>query len=76
MLRIMVNNMLQELGHRVIAEAYTCRRYCQLAGRPIIFISGYGSSGLSYRNLLARQKPFSVDALRLTIGRVMKDPAV
>ena len=103
MIRMMVSDMLVELGHRVTAEAGDLEQAIRLAqtadfslaildvnladklstpvadivnslGRPIIFASGYGSSGLppAYRNLPALQKPFSVAALGLAIEQVMK----
>jgi len=98
MIRMMVADMLEELGYKVAAEAGDIAEAMRLAqsiefdfaildvnvngkvispvadlikakGRPFIFATGYGSSGLpeQYRDRPALQKPFQLDALSKTI---------
>ena len=98
MIRMMVADMLEELGYRVAAEAGDIEEAMRLAqstefdlaildvnvngkvispvadlirakGRPFIFATGYGSSGLpeQYRDRPALQKPFQLETLSKTI---------
>jgi len=103
MIRMMVADMLEELGYKVAAEAGDIDEALRLArstefdlaildvnvngkvispvadliqakGRPFIFATGYGSSGLpeQYRDRPALQKPFQVEALSKTIESVLR----
>ena len=98
MIRMIVADMLEELGYRVAAEAGDINEALRLAqstdfdlaildvnvngkvispvadliqakGRPFIFATGYGSSGLpeEYRDRPALQKPFQLETLSKTI---------
>jgi CheY-like chemotaxis protein len=100
MIRMMVADMLEELGYQVSAEAGDISEAIRLAettefdiaildvnvngkvitpvaelikarGRPFIFATGYGSSGLPelYRDRPTLQKPFQLE----TLGRVIAD---
>ena len=103
MIRMMVADMLEELGYKVAAEAGDIVEAMRLAqstefdfaildvnvngkvispvadvikakGRPFIFATGYGSSGLpeQYRDRPALQKPFQLDALGKTIEAALR----
>ena len=103
MIRMMVSDMLEELGFTVAAEAGEISEALRLAettyfdlaildvnvngkvispvadvikakGRPFIFATGYGSSGLpeQYRDRPALQKPFQLDALGRTIETALR----
>jgi CheY-like chemotaxis protein len=103
MIRMMVADMLEELGYRVAAEAGEINEALKLAqsadfdfaildvnvngkvispvadlikakGRPFIFATGYGSSGLpeQYRDRPALQKPFQLDMLGKTIESALR----
>jgi DNA-binding response OmpR family regulator len=103
MIRMMVADMLEELGYKVAAEAGDITEAMRLAqatefdiaildvnvngkvispvadvikakGRPFIFATGYGSSGLpeQYRDRPALQKPFQLDALAKTIEAALR----
>ena len=103
MIRMMVADMLEELGYKVAAEAGDIEEALRLAqstefdlaildvnvngkvispvadlikakGRPFIFATGYGSSGLpqQYRDRPALQKPFQVEALGKTIESALR----
>src|SRR3981189_2054239 len=100
MIRMMVADMLEELGYSVAAEAGEISEALRLVqstafdlailagnvngkwitpvaelikakGRPFIFATGYGSSGLpvEYRDRPALQKPVQPDTLAQVIGR-------
>ena len=100
MIRMMVADMLEELGYQVSAEAGDISEAIRLAetaefdiaildvnvngkvitpvaelikarGRPFVFATGYGSSGLPelYRDRPTLQKPFQLENL----GRVIAD---
>ncbi len=100
MIRMMVADMLEELGYQVSAEAGDIAEAMRLAeitdfdiaildvnvngkvitpvaelikarGRPFVFATGYGSSGLPelYRDRPTLQKPFQLE----TLGRVIAD---
>jgi len=102
MIRMMVCDMLEELGHRVAAEAGEISEAMKLAlsaefdvaildvnvngkvispvaelikarNRPFIFATGYGSSGLpdEYRDRVALQKPFQLEALAQAINTAL-----
>ena len=106
MIRMMVADMLEELGYRVTAQAGEIGEAIELAqtadfdlaildvnvngkaispvadliaarGRPFIFATGYGSSGLpeEYRDRPALQKPFQLETLAQTIVSTLKDAA-
>ena len=106
MIRMMVADMLEELGYRVAAEAGEINEALKLAqntdfdfaildvnvngkvispvadlikarGRPFIFATGYGSSGLpeEYRDRPALQKPFQLETLALMIDSTLRDAA-
>ncbi len=103
MIRMMVADMLEELGYRVVAETGEINDAIKLAqsaefdlaildvnvngkvispvadliaarGRPFIFATGYGSSGLpaEYRDRPALQKPFQIETLARTIEQALK----
>jgi DNA-binding response OmpR family regulator len=103
MIRMMVADMLEELGYKVAAEAGDIAEAMRLAqstefdfaildvnvngkvispvadlikakGRPFIFATGYGSSGLpeQFRDRPALQKPFQIDALSRTIETALR----
>ena len=107
MIRMMVADMLDELGYRVAAEAGEITEAIRLAqstefdfaildvnvngkvitpvaelikarGRPFIFATGYGSSGLpeEYRDRPALQKPFQLETLAKMIDATLKSAAV
>lgn len=106
MIRMMVADMLEELGFRVAAEAGEINEAMKLAqstefdiaildvnvngkvispvadllaarGRPFIFATGYGSSGLpaEYRDRPALQKPFQIETLARTIQQALNRTA-
>ena len=106
MIRMMVADMLEELGHRVAAEAGEIGEAMRLAqstefdlaildvnvngkvispvadlikskGRPFIFATGYGSSGLpeEYRDRPALQKPFQLETLGKAIDSALRSSA-
>lgn len=106
MIRMMVADMLEELGFSVAAEAGEINEAMRLAqstdfdlaildvnvngkvitpvaelikakGRPFIFATGYGSSGLpeEYRDRPALQKPFQLETLAQLINSTMKSAA-
>ena len=106
MIRMMVADMLEELGYRIAAEAGEINEAVKLAqttdfdfaildvnvngkvispvadlikarGRPFIFATGYGSSGLpeEYRDRPALQKPFQLETLARMIDATLKDAA-
>jgi CheY-like chemotaxis protein len=105
LIRIMVVEMLEELGHRIGAETGDldhAERLAQTAvfdvaildvnlkgrsispvadlinesGRPLIFATGYGASGLpaGYRDRPALQKPFKIEDLGEMIDLVLREP--
>lgn len=107
MIRMMVADMLEELGHRVAAEAgeigeamklvpsmefdlaildvnvngkviTPVAELIQAKGRPFIFATGYGTSGLppEYRERPALQKPFQIETLAQMIATTMKGATV
>lgn len=104
MIRMMVAEMLEELGYRVAAEAGDIGDAVQLVGstefdlaildvnvngkvispvadlikakgRPFIFATGYGSSGLpeEYRDRPSLQKPFQLETLSKTIDAALRE---
>jgi len=75
MIRMMVADMLEELGYSVAAEAGEINEAMKLA--PFIFATGYGSSGLpeEYRDRPALQKPFQLETLAKMIDTALKSPA-
>jgi CheY-like chemotaxis protein len=106
MIRMMVADMLNELGYTVAAEAGEIGEAIRLAqstyfdlaildvnvngkvispvadllkarGRPFIFATGYGSSGLpeEYRDRPALQKPFQLETLGKVIDSTLKGAA-
>ncbi len=106
MIRMMVADMLSELGYTVAAEAGEIGEAIRLAqstyfdfaildvnvngkvispvadllkarGRPFIFATGYGSSGLpeEYRDRPALQKPFQLETLGKMIDSTLKGAA-
>ena len=107
MIRMMVADMLEELGYSVAAEAGEINEALKLAestdfdlalldvnvngkvitpvaelikvkGRPFIFATGYGSSGLppEYRDRPALQKPFQLETLAQMIDSTLKSATV
>ena len=107
MIRMMVADMLEELGYKVAAEAGDIAEAMRLAqsvefdlaildvnvngkvispvadlikakGRPFIFATGYGSSGLpeEYRDRPSLQKPFQVETLGKMIEATLRDGTV
>jgi CheY-like chemotaxis protein len=105
MIRMMVADMLEELGYSVVAEAGEINEALKLAqsaefdlaildvnvngkvispvadllaarGRPFIFATGYGSSGLpaEYRDRPALQKPFQIETLARMIDHTLSTP--
>jgi CheY-like chemotaxis protein len=107
MIRMMVADMLEELGYRIAAEAGEVSEALKLVqvtdfdvaildvnvngkvitpvaelikakGRPFIFATGYGSSGLpeEYRDRPALQKPFQLETLAQVIDSTLKSAAV
>jgi DNA-binding response OmpR family regulator len=106
MIRMMVADMLEELGYRIAAEAGEISEAIRLAqsidfdlaildvnvngkvispvadlirarNRPIIFATGYGSSGLpeEYRDRPSLQKPFQIETLARVIENTLKSTA-
>jgi len=106
MIRMMVADMLEELGYSVAAEAGEISEALRLvqstefdlaildvnvngkvitpvaelikaSGRPFIFATGYGSSGLpaEYRDRPALQKPFQLETLAQMIDSTLKSAA-
>jgi CheY-like chemotaxis protein len=106
MIRMMVADMLTELGYTIAAEAGEIGEAMRLAqstyfdlaildvnvngkvispvadllkarGRPFIFATGYGSSGLpeEYRDRPALQKPFQLETLGRVIDSTLKGAA-
>ena len=107
MIRMMVADMLEELGHSVAAEAGEIGEAVKLVqstefdlaildvnvngkvispvadvikakGRPFIFATGYGSSGLpeEYRDRPALQKPFQLETLGKMIDTTLRSATV
>jgi DNA-binding response OmpR family regulator len=107
MIRMMVADMLEELGFIVAAEAGEINEAIRLAqsadfdlaildvnvngkvispvaelikarGRPFIFATGYGSSGLpaEYRDRPALQKPFQIETLAKMIDSALRSATV
>jgi len=107
MIRMMVADMLEELGYGVAAEAGEISEALRLVqttdfdlaildvnvngkvitpvaelikskGRPFIFATGYGSSGLppEYRDRPALQKPFQLETLAQMIDSTLKSATV
>jgi DNA-binding response OmpR family regulator len=107
MIRMMVADMLEELGFIVTAEAGEINEAIRLAqsaefdlaildvnvngkvispvaelikarGRPFIFATGYGSSGLpaEYRDRPALQKPFQIETLAKMIDSALRNATV
>ena len=107
LIRMMVADMLEELGYRIAAEAGEIGEALKLVqstdfdlaildvnvngkvitpvaemirvkGRPFIFATGYGSSGLpeEYRDRPALQKPFQLETLAQVIDSTLKSAAV
>jgi DNA-binding response OmpR family regulator len=103
LIRMMTAQMVEELGHRVIAEAGNIRSAEPLAlsaqfhlaildinlaeesiypialiveqrGLPLLFASGYGSSGLPepFRNRSVLRKPFLKEELRRAIDALFR----
>lgn len=106
MIRMMVADMLDELGYRVAAEAGDIDEAVRLVqstefdiaildvnvngrvispvaeavtlrGRPFVFATGYGSSGLpeKFRDIPTLQKPFQMATLKRAIEDALKDVA-
>jgi len=106
MIRMMVVEMLEELGYNIAAEAGEISEAVKLAqsiefdiaildvnvngkvispvadliaarGRPFIFATGYGSSGLpaEYRDRPALQKPFQIETLARVIEQALNSTA-
>ena len=106
MIRMMVADMLEELGYGIAAEAGEISEALKLVpstdfdfaildvnvngkvitpvaelirvkGRPFIFATGYGSSGLppEYRDRPALQKPFQLETLAQVIDSTLKSAA-
>jgi len=104
MIRMMVADMLEELGYRVAAEAGDIAEAAELVrstdfdlaildvnvngkvispvaelirakGRPFIFATGYGSSGLpeEYRDRPSLQKPFQLETLGRAIDEALRE---
>jgi DNA-binding response OmpR family regulator len=107
MIRMMVTDMLEELGYTVAAEAGEVGEALRLAettdfdvaildvnvngkvispvadlirsrNRPVIFATGYGSSGLpeEYRDRPALQKPFQIETLGKVIEATLRGATV
>ena len=107
MIRMMVADMLGELGYSIAAEAGEINEAIKLAqsiefdlaildvnvngkvispvadliaarGRPFIFATGYGSSGLpaEYRDRPALQKPFQIETLARMIDHALSSTPV
>src|ERR1700746_20984 len=107
MIRMMVADMLNELGYTVAAEAGEIGEAIRLAqspyfdfaildvtvngkviapvadllkarGRPFIFATGYGSSGLpeEYRDRPSLQKPFQIEPLGKLIEATLRNATV
>ena len=106
MIRMMVADMLEELGYSIAAEAGDISEAIRLAqstdfdlaildvnvngkvispvadlikarNRPLIFATGYGSSGLpeEYRDRPSLQKPFQIETLARVIENTLKSTA-
>ena len=106
MIRMMVADMLDELGYRVAAEAGDIDEAVRLVqstefdiaildvnvngrvispvaeavtlrGRPFVFATGYGSSGLpeKFRDIPTLQNPFQMATLKRAIEDALKDVA-
>jgi hypothetical protein len=85
MIRMMVADMLEELGYSVAAEAGEINEaingkvispvaeLIKARNRPFIFATGYGSSGLpeEYRDRPALQKPFQLESLARIIDTAL-----
>jgi hypothetical protein len=88
MIRMMVADMLEELGHSVAAEAGEISEAVKVItpvaelinarNRPFIFATGYGSSGLpeEYRDRPSLQKPFQLETLAQLIDSTLKSAPV
>ena len=106
MIRMMVADMLEELGYSIAAEAGDISEAIRLAqstdfdvaildvnvngkvispvadlikarNRPLIFATGYGSSGLpeEYRDRPSLQKPFQIETLARVIENTLRSTA-
>jgi CheY-like chemotaxis protein len=98
LIRVMIADMVEAMGHRVVAEAGNVAQALTLAetaafdlalldvniagqtsadvaavvarrGLPLVFVTGYGSTGLpeGFRDRPALQKPFDVEDLKRVI---------
>jgi CheY-like chemotaxis protein len=75
MIRMMVADMLEELGYSISAEAGDINEAIKLAQSAEF---GYGSSGLpeQYRDRPALQKPFQLETLARMIDAALKSTTV
>jgi len=67
MIRMLLEDMLGELGYTVAAEAGRIDEDALVArGRPFVFATGYGERGLPerYSNRPTLKKPFQMDGLK------------
>src|SRR5712671_5030161 len=79
MIRMMVADMLVELGYSIAAEAGEINEAIRLAqSTEFNLATGYGSSGLpeEYRDRPALQKPFQLETLARMIDSTLKSATV
>jgi hypothetical protein len=74
-MRMLVVDMIEELGCRVVAEAGDIgeAELIQARGLPLIFATGYGAAGLpaQFRDHAVVQRPFEIKALAAAIDEVI-----
>ncbi|WP_249166492.1 response regulator [Bradyrhizobium sp. JYMT SZCCT0428] len=69
LIRRMLVEMLEELGHRVVAEAGSVQEaepFVAARGQPFVFVSGYGPEGApaSFKDMPVLRKPFLIEFRR------------
>ena len=69
MIRMLLEDMLNELGYSIAAEAGRIDEALVARGMPFVFATGYGERGLpeAYRDRPTLKKPFQMDGLSRTL---------
>ena len=66
MIRMLIEDMLTDLGFAVAAEASKVHEALAARGTPFVFATGYGEHGLpeQFRDRPLLKKPFQLDSLK------------